>query len=182
MWLPKDERDLLKIYYLNIIERQKKPDAKPTEERWCSIRSDDFASAFETKNWEKAAKVLEAANHRSPEATGKQPAEEISQSELEDMKRRTKRYICVISRIDAANAALVERELINLRPHESPESHDRMGISLTIDGYDLGRRYSGRFASSGLWFAEYRNHWIWLIVSFLGGIIGALVIHWLTGD
>ncbi len=56
-------------------------------------------------------------------------------------------------------------------------------ITLTIKGYDLGRKYSSWWTLSGLWFAEYKNHWIWIIVSFLGGIIGGLLINWLSiGD
>lgn len=180
MWLPTDERNMLKIYYLNIKERQKKFGSKPTEERRWSI-SDDFVSYFDAKNWKMAAKTLEVGNHRSAEATGKEPAQAISQNEFEDMEKGAKKYISVRARISAANAALVERKLINVRPHQNPESSERTGISLTIDGYNLGQRYSAWLTRSGLWFDEYRNHWIWLIVGFLGGIFGALVTRWLTG-
>lgn len=53
-------------------------------------------------------------------------------------------------------------------------------LSLTLEGYDLGRKYNSWWIRSGLWFAEYKYHWIWVIVSFLGGIIGALLVNWLS--
>ncbi len=77
-----------------------------------------------------------------------------------------------------ANAILKDRELIHFE-HEQ-EDLSRFKISLTLKGYDLGRKYSSWWTRSGLCFAEYRHHWIWLIVSFLGGIIGALLVNWLS--
>jgi hypothetical protein len=54
------------------------------------------------------------------------------------------------------------------------------GIILKLEGYDLGRKYSSWWTRSGLCFAEYKNHWIWIIISFLGGVLGALLINWLS--
>ena len=70
------------------------------------------------------------------------------------------------------------REFIHFEYEE--EDLSKFKISLTLKGYDLGRKYSSWWTRSGLWFAEYRHHWIWLIVSFLGGIIGALLVNWLS--
>ena len=67
--------------------------------------------------------------------------------------------------------------LIKIQKHDSLS--DVRGISLTIDGYDLGRKYSKWFTRTGLCFAEYRSHWIWLIVSFFVGIIGTVLVNWL---
>jgi len=53
-------------------------------------------------------------------------------------------------------------------------------INLTLKGLDLGRKYDSFWIRSGLRFKEYKDHWIWLIVSFLGGIIGGLLISWLS--
>jgi hypothetical protein len=54
-------------------------------------------------------------------------------------------------------------------------------VSLTPEGRRLGRIYSSScFVWSGLWFAEYKDHWFWLILSFLGGIIGSLLVNWLS--
>ena len=54
-------------------------------------------------------------------------------------------------------------------------------VSLTQEGVRLGKIYSGSWwGRSGLWFADCRDHWFWLLLSFLGGIIGALLVNWLT--
>ncbi len=54
-------------------------------------------------------------------------------------------------------------------------------VSLTREGIRLGKIYNGSWwGRSGLWFAEYKDHWFWLILSFLGGIIGALLVNGLT--
>ena len=57
-------------------------------------------------------------------------------------------------------------------------------IGFTPEGHDLARKYSSWSSRSNLWYAEYvKHHWIWLTVSFLGGIIGGLLINWLSqGD
>lgn len=57
---------------------------------------------------------------------------------------------------------------------------DNITLRLTLEGYDLGRKYSSWWTCSGLWFEEYKNHWIWIIVSFLGGVIGGLLINLLS--
>jgi len=63
------------------------------------------------------------------------------------------------------------------------DQNEAVTVQLSLEGYDLGRKYSSWWTRSGLWFAEYKNHWIWLIVSFLGGIIGGLLINWMSkGD
>jgi len=74
-----------------------------------------------------------------------------------------------------ANDNLKDRRLINFEL----ENHI-FKINLTLNGLDLGRKYNSWWTCSGLWFAEYKHHWIWLIVSFLGGIIGALLVNWLS--
>ena len=81
------------------------------------------------------------------------------------------------NRIKVANKNLKERGFI-----ASSDNLDSspITISLTITGYDLGRKYNSWWSSSGLWFAEYKDHWFWLILSFLGGIIGALIVNWLS--
>lgn len=76
-----------------------------------------------------------------------------------------KKFLADKAIVDAANAALVERTLIKLSPHIT---NLYVGVSLTIEGYDLGRKYSRWLTQSGLRFEEYRNHCIMLIVGFLG--------------
>jgi len=84
-----------------------------------------------------------------------------------------------IWRVWDANDKLKKRDLANI---ERDETGMDVTVSLTLEGWDLGEKYNGWLVKSGLWFEEYRNHWIWLIVGFLGGILGALVIKWLEGN
>lgn len=158
MWLPKDERKLLSYYYrqINTVE---------TDQR------------FEIRD---LIKVLRKKEQSGPP--------------------RTKREIILgtYNTLENVNNLLSQRNLIaweNLNPdsisaayqYDHPTSQElfentevNLRISLTIKGYDLGRKYSSWWTRSGLWFAEYKNHWIWLIISFLGGIIGGLLINWLS--
>jgi len=54
-------------------------------------------------------------------------------------------------------------------------------ITLYQQGYDLGKKYSSWWTRSNLWYAEYiKNHWIWLIGSFVSGIIATLFLLWLS--
>jgi len=53
-------------------------------------------------------------------------------------------------------------------------------VTMTLEGRDLGRKYNSWFDRGGLWFREYKDHWVWLIVSFLGGVLGALIVQWLS--
>jgi hypothetical protein len=56
----------------------------------------------------------------------------------------------------------------------------RLIVTLTPEGIRLGQKYNSWWLSSNLWYAEYiKNHWIWLIVSFLGGVIITQLINWL---
>lgn len=161
MWLPKDERKLLSYYYrqINKVETDQK---------------------FEIIDLIKAL--------RKKERSG---------------PPKTKREIILDSynTLESVNNLLNQRDLIkwkNLDPKsiiaaysfDHPTSQElfentkvNLCITLTIKGYDLGRKYSSWWTRSGLWFAEYKNHWIWLIVSFLGGVIGGLLINWMSkGD
>ncbi|MBN2018620.1 MAG: hypothetical protein JW749_00155 [Sedimentisphaerales bacterium] len=96
----------------------------------------------------------------------------------EDMKA----YSNELSKIVVANKVLEARKLIILREgqHNNYSSSSSIPVKLTLTGYDLGRKYNSWLSRSGLWFAEYKDHWFWLIVSFLGGIIGALIVNWLS--
>jgi ABC-type sugar transport system permease subunit len=43
----------------------------------------------------------------------------------------------------------------------------------------LARKYENFFSRSGLWWREYRHHWVWLIIThiltFIGGIVSAML-------
>jgi len=54
-------------------------------------------------------------------------------------------------------------------------------VTLTPEGIRLGQIYNSWWLRSNLWYAEHiKNHWIWLIVSFFGGVVGGLLINWLS--
>ena len=80
------------------------------------------------------------------------------------------------NRVKIASKMLKQRDLLDFLNDQV----DAITVQLSLEGHDLGRKYSKWFDRSGLWFAEYKNHWIWIIISFLGGIIGALLINWIS--
>ena len=83
------------------------------------------------------------------------------------------------NRVKIASKMLKQRDLLDF----FNDQNEAVTVQLNLEGYDLGRKYSSWWTRSGLWFAEYKNHWIWLIISFLGGVIGGLLINWLSkGD
>ena len=88
----------------------------------------------------------------------------------EDLEKRC------IDELDNSNNLLRERGLIKLQ-HD--ETMDDPTIELTIKGYDLGRKYNSWIIKTGLWFEEYKNHWLILILGFVAGILGALIVEWL---
>jgi hypothetical protein len=159
MWLPKDERRLLAGYYGNI------GDVKRGSERVYRLGS--------------LGCLLRFRGHRSrvPEY-GEREDSMASADDLESMKHAIKQEVEVRNRVGKANGLLAARGLITCTPHESEP--DVAIIGLTVDGYDLGRRYSSFWASSGLWFREYREHWGWLVAAFLGGAVATKSIDFLA--
>lgn len=81
-----------------------------------------------------------------------------------------------INRIWNVDDLLKKRGFLGDLTHDAWEKT----LFLTIQGYDLGRKYNSWWIRTSLWFAEYKDHWFWLIISFMGGIIGALVVNWLS--
>ena len=75
--------------------------------------------------------------------------------------------------VEVANRRLQDRHLVNV--HE--DGTGIYGVTMMLEGRDLGRKYNSWFDRSGLWFREYKDHWVWLIVSFLGGVLGALLVQ-----
>jgi hypothetical protein len=147
MWLPEEERRLLRIYYL-----AKKDHAHPYKVQLYKMA--DLCIVFG------AAKRLKAAERAVGELLNTRWPPEM-------MKKLVNRTI-----VDAANDALEKRGLIELSRHDIRLDVE---VSLTSQGYDLGRKYSWWFTRTGLHFAEYRNHWIMLVLGFLGGILGGIL-------
>jgi uncharacterized membrane protein YwzB len=52
-------------------------------------------------------------------------------------------------------------------------------IELTPEGIHLGQICNSWWLLSKLWYEKYiKNHWIWVIVAFLAGIIGPRLVNW----
>jgi hypothetical protein len=88
----------------------------------------------------------------------------------------------IVDVVLAANERLKERGFIKIKEISSVQDafNNNIEMELTLQGWDLGRKYSHWFDSGCLWFAEYKNHWLWVILSFLGGIIGGVLVNWLS--
>ena len=153
MWLSsRDERRLLRYYHKNRDQVGKES----------NYSLDDLVLVLYCRNMEEVSDHIKRKSQRKT---------------LEDLKENIQRYLDESNRVRSANEALKQRGLVILTPKDDSQL---ITLSLTAQGDDLGRKYSSWWTRSGLWFAEYRHHWIWLIVSFLGGIIGALLVNWLS--
>ena len=157
MWLSKVERRLLAGYFTQIGE----------------IKSNKVYRTGELCD------LLKFGGHRKqiPEYGDVQTPSRDS-GDVVSMKREVVTFIRCTNRIDVANKLLAERGLITVTPHQ--HEHHVIVIGLTLPGYDLGRRYSSFLESSGLWFQEYKNHWIWLIVAFFGGALGVKLFDFIA--
>jgi len=179
MWLPRDERHILLGYYANIFDmKDRNVETYLKNPKW--FRSDDWTSVLKCPQWmpllslcliRKQAKRIRAYGDGSTP----HPDEDILSKEGKQIIARTAQ---MLKRLRITNMHLEQRILIDVRPHKSEDGV--AGVSLTLEGYDLARRYQGWFGRTGLWFREYKHHWIWLLVSFLGGVLGALVVEWLS--
>jgi len=174
MWLPEDERKMLTIYYLTISESLKKVDSSPTAVIWYS--TSNLARVFEAENYKEVSRGLKDDYHKAVETTyGENSDAPNSQWDKEKAEKDIKQLLVSIARIDAANAALVERNLIKVQPHNGVE--ERFGVSLTIQGYDLGRQYNSRWDTIGLWCAAKEHQWLWYLITLVIGFLGGLLLQ-----
>ena len=76
--------------------------------------------------------------------------------------------------------ASVAKDSINLHnfltSSENDTERDNITLRLTLEGYDLASKYNGLwYKTGGMWWAEYKEHWLWtiagIIVSFLLGLL-----------
>lgn len=153
MWLPKDERRLLAGYYRVI----------------GTIRESEVC---------RVSKLCTLLKYRTYTLNVSEDGPKISDfANKKEMERWVEKYFDETNRVERANKHLHERGFIVLERHE--REGDVVLITLTVDGYDLGRKYAGFLTRSGLWFEEYRNHWLWLIVAFFGGAMGIKVLDFI---
>jgi hypothetical protein len=154
MWLPKDERQVLRGYY-------------------------HMFSEIDVQEAYRRSDLCRLLNKRCdpttiPEYGESSPGTASRTDDFDRLKQECRAMIEREARLQTANQFLSARRLITVQDHE--HERDVVLIALTLDGYDLGRRYSRFMERSGLWFQEWRNHWIWLIVGFLGGILATLLM------
>jgi hypothetical protein len=160
MWLPKDERRLLQGYYLKLKQAGKELHIE------------------KINNWVPVMKSL-CVKHAMNQF--EKPQEHSNNSEdSDDGLDGLKKGIPEFFEINLVNIALKERGLINTKETIGATSPPR-SISLTTNGYDLGRKYNSLWLRIKLWYEEYiKSHPIWLISSFLGGVITGLLVNWLS--
>jgi hypothetical protein len=151
MWLPKDERLILAGLYHNIPDRRD--------------------AAYQVVDLIKLLGGYRKIN--LPETHEAESGRDDSVATKESIKE----YINDDRRVQQALRQLEARGLIALTQHEHDQSI--FVVALTLPGYDLGRRYANWFDRTGLCFQEYRHHWLWLFVAFVGGGIVAKLIDWL---
>lgn len=141
MWLPKDEREVLRKYYHCLQNTQ------------------------EYKRFESLSKRVHISTRN---LIGRGLLYEIKEGGTEH-----KEFLAAFIAEDSIRLDLF------LASSENDIECSDVTLRLTLEGHDLAAKYDNWFSRTGLWFAEYKDHWIWLISGFLGGIIGALVVEWL---
>jgi hypothetical protein len=164
MWLTKDERRLIAGYYRNC-----------AEPGLMSARRGGWFSpvAYEL---DEVSKLLRRGVVRISQYGSSQLDNSAGHPGIEKMKDASGSVVRGRARVVRANQLLAERGLVMVEDHTTQA--DVCLIRLTLAGFDLGRRYSNWWDRSGLRFQEYRNHWIWLIVSLFGGALAALLTQW----
>ncbi len=160
MWLPKDERRLLAGYY--------RLGLTPNEERW-------YQECMLTPLLSIRPRLALIAEYgRTPEEreAGFHPAH------LGRAKKQIEVACSRIQRVEAANRILAARQLVGLRTHQ--HEYGVIGVTLKLEGYDLARKCAGILPRTGLWYEEYRKHWLVLLFVFLAGIMLAEMVHFLV--
>jgi hypothetical protein len=154
MWLPSDERRLLAGYFRNI--------GRPDEPK--AYRMRDLVRLL---SW-RCVRIVEY---------GDETGTPTDTPTFERVKDAIPEYIRDSARVDHVNGLLASRKLVDVTSHEA-EGDVRI-LALTLEGYDLGRRYSSWWNRLGLWFEHIRHHPVCLVVVFLLGVVSTLVIQWL---
>lgn len=82
------------------------------------------------------------------------------------------------NKVRDATKLLCERGLVQMR------DSSMIGfptISLTLEGWDLGKKYAHWFSCSQLWWLEYKRHWIiWGLGWIISLIVTSLITWWIA--
>lgn len=181
MWLPKEERYLLIVY--TVFDPNFNASAltfQIEDLKWVFAKyighGDVVNRASELKQKENKPKSKNN-NGKNKKVGGNEKSFIVGNNN--NNKEFVKKYMSWLrakSTIESVNNRLRERGLIEF--HECGTGF--YSVKLKLAGWDLGDKYSSWWSRNVLWFREYKDHWIWIIVSFLGGIVGALLINWLS--
>lgn len=154
MWLTKDERNLLIGYYKTVED---------------GSQGSILGSNTYNRNEMKRLLSGKGAGSRVNPVTANSSQEVI-------------REVAKLLQIDAqqkrANELLAARNLIEYTPSQPELGSSSVTIALTLNGLDLGRKYSRFLARSGMWFREYKDHWIVFLLAVVGGSISARLLNW----
>jgi hypothetical protein len=143
MWLPRHERLILAGLFHNIADGRDE-----------AFHKSDLARCFSSYR-----------KRRIPEYGDDDAGKNLDDDA--DPKEQIATYIGHERRVNLAVRQLAARGLLTLSFHSGEPSV--MVVALTLPGNDLGRKYANWFDRSGLWFREYKDHWLWLLVAFIGG-------------
>jgi len=80
-------------------------------------------------------------------------------------------------KIDEVNVDLEERKLIKVYKKVSEGKYGVRLVQLSIEGKDLGRKYSSKLDTIGLWCAAKEHQWLWYLITFVAGFLA----NWLIG-
>ena len=158
MWLPKDERRLLAGYYKVIGEIGNVG----------VYRESDLIPLLAFRQHRESVRTYAESTSESDNS--------VSMKNMTAFKREVKLLLAGTARVKQANTMLTARNMVTIRKHDHEQ--DVVLITLTVEGFDLGRRYGSWFNSTGLYFAHYKDHWFWLIVAAVGGGITSKLIDY----
>ncbi len=177
MWLPTDERYVLLAYYANVFDLNDRNVEKYLKQAKL-FHSTDWTYVLKRPLWiPMVSSWLVKRRAKSIRAYGERDVSPSHESILSKNGRKIiEKTIQMQRRLQIANAHLTDRQLVEITPHSSEPGIE--GVFLTLEGYDLARCYSNWFDRTGLCFREYKDHWIVMVVGFVVGVLGTLVVQW----
>jgi len=164
MWLPREERQLLIFYAVSDADLHGNP------------MSFSVNQLGETATRRQCARQIAKRAERVNGAGAQTGQEAIPNQESGNGSATYMKWLDAKGGIESANSRLQNRGLIRFRECGTGQYE----IIVNLSGWDLGRKYGLWWDRTGLWFREYKDHWIWVIAGFVGGILGALAVQWLS--